>query len=96
MGLSSGDNYSEEDFSRAVYDRMQSLYMDKGYIYSRIEPEITPVGEDSLDVHFVITENHKVYINNIIIQGNTRTRENVIRRQLRIFPGDVYYQERIA
>ena len=38
LGLSSGDNYSEEDFSRAVYDRMQSLYMDKGYIYSRIEP----------------------------------------------------------
>ena len=44
----------------------------------------------------MITENHKVYINNISIVGNSRTRENVIRRQLRVFPGDVYNQERIA
>ena len=41
LGLTKGDNYSEESFSRAVYDRMQGLYMDKGYIYSRIDPEIT-------------------------------------------------------
>ena len=45
LGLKKGENYSEEDFTRAVYDRMQGLYMDKGYIYSRIEPQITPVAE---------------------------------------------------
>jgi len=44
----------------------------------------------------MITENHKVYINEISIKGNTRTRENVIRRQLRVFPGDVYSQDLIA
>ena len=44
----------------------------------------------------MITENHKVYINEISIMGNTRTRENVIRRQLRVFPGDVYNQDLIA
>ena len=87
---------SEEDFNLGLYSRVQGLYLDRGYIYSRIDPQIPPVGTDSIDIHFVITENHKVYINNIIIQGNTRTRENVIRRQLRIFPGDVYNQERIA
>ena len=43
--------------------------MDKGYIYSRIEPEIKPVSEDSLDIHFVISENHKVYIRNISIKA---------------------------
>ena len=69
--------------------------MDRGYIWSRIEPKITPVGEDSLDVHFMITENHKVYVNHIVIRGNTRTRENVIRRQLRIFPGDVFNRDRL-
>ena len=95
LGLESGDQYSDEDFNLAVFDRVQGLYMDRGYIYSRIEPEITPVGEDSLDIHFVVTENHKVYINYIAIKGNTRTRENVIRRQLRVFPGDVFNRGRL-
>ena len=95
LGLSKGGNYSEEDFTRAVYDRMQGLYMDKGYIYSRIEPEITPVDDDSLDIHFIISEIHKVYIRNILIKGNERTRENVIRRIMRIYPGDVFNKERL-
>jgi len=95
LGLESGDQYSDEDFNLALFDRVQGLYMDRGYIYSRIEPEITPVGEDSLDIHFIVTENHKVYINHIAIKGNTRTRENVIRRQLRVFPGDVFNRGRL-
>jgi len=96
LGLKTGEKYGEEEFNIALFSRVQGLYLDRGYIYSRIEPKITPIGEDSLDIHFVITENHKVYINNIAVKGNTRTRENVIRRQLRIFPGDIYNQERIA
>lgn len=80
LSLEKGDSYSEESFNMAVFSRVQGLYLDRGYIYSRIEPQVTPIGEDSLDIHFVITENHKVYINHIDIQGNTRTRENVIRR----------------
>ena len=81
--------FHEENFNTAVYERVQSLYMNKGYIYSRIDPLITAVGKDSLDVHFRITENHKVFVRSILIGGNTKTRENVIRRELRIFPGDV-------
>jgi len=95
LGIESGETFSDADFNVAVFDRVQGLYMDRGYIYSRIEPAITPVGDDSLDVHFVITENHKVYINHIAIKGNDRTRENVIRRQLRVFPGDVFNRERL-
>ena len=95
LGLNRGEKYSEENFQRAVYDRMQGLYMDKGYIYSRIEPEISPVNKDSLDIHFVITENHKVHIRNIAIMGNDKTRENVIRRIMRIYPGDVFNKERL-
>ena len=96
LSLKKGDNYGEDGFNMAVFSRVQGLYLDRGYIYSRIEPQITPIGEDSLDINFVITENHKVYINHIAVLGNTRTRENVIRRQLRVYPGDVYSQERIA
>ena len=96
LGLDFGDIHREDQFNMAVFSSVQGLYLDRGYIYSKIEPQITPISKDSLDIHFVITENHKVFINNIAIKGNTRTRENVIRRQLRIFPGDVYNQERIS
>ncbi len=96
LALDKGDIFNEEAFNMAVFSRVQGLYLDRGYIYSRIEPQITPVDKDSLDIKFSIVENHKVYIDNISIVGNTRTRENVIRRQLRIFPGDVYNQDRIA
>ena len=95
LGLSNGQVYNEEDFNGAVFDRMQGLYMDKGYIYSQVEPEVTPIGDDSLDVHFHITENHKVTVRNIFISGNTKTRENVIRRELKIYPGDVFNRKRL-
>ena len=96
LSLDEGEIYSDEDFNMAVFSRVQGLYLDRGYIYSRVDPKIIPIGKDSLDIHFMITENHKVFINNIYIAGNTRTRENVIRRQLRVFPGDVYSQDLIA
>ncbi|SVC88445.1 uncharacterized protein METZ01_LOCUS341299, partial [marine metagenome] len=95
LGLSVGDYFSEEEFNLAVYERMQGLYMDRGYIYSQIDPQVTPVGEDSLSVHFFITENNKVFVRNILISGNTKTRENVVRRELKLFPGDVFNRNKL-
>ncbi|MEE8479001.1 MAG: BamA/TamA family outer membrane protein, partial [Candidatus Neomarinimicrobiota bacterium] len=80
---------------KGIYERAQSLYMDKGYIYSNIIPEISPIRKDSIDVHFSVIENQKVYVRNIIISGNTRTRENVIRRELKLYPGDVFSRQKL-
>jgi len=93
LNLSSGDRYDEEGFNKAVYERMHSLYMDKGYIYSQINPQVIPIGEDSLDVHFVIVENQQVSVRKINITGNSKTRENVIRRELQIMPGDIFSRD---
>ena len=90
LNLNIGDGYSKSVFEEAVYQNVQSLYMDRGYLYSSIEPSFTPAGDDSLDVHFSITENNQVYIRNINIYGNDKTRENVIRRELDVFPGDLF------
>ena len=95
LDLKKGEQYNEEEFNIAVYERMHGLYMDRGYIYSNVQPRFTPVGLDSLDIHFEIVENHKVYIRNIYVQGNDKTRENVIRRQLRVFPGDVFNRQQL-
>jgi len=90
LGLKSGSVFSQTEFDEAIYQKVQGLYMDRGYIYSQIEPRFTPVGDDSLDIHFSITENHQVTVRNINIYGNDKTRENVIRRELRIYPGDIF------
>jgi len=95
LDLKAGDRYNEEEFNIAVFERMHGLYMDRGYIYSSIQPRFTPVGLDSLDIHFEITENHKVYIRNIYVEGNDKTRENVIRRQLHVFPGDIFNRQQL-
>ncbi|MEE9572218.1 MAG: outer membrane protein assembly factor BamA, partial [Candidatus Neomarinimicrobiota bacterium] len=95
LGISNGEAYNEEDLQKGIYERAQSLYMDKGYIYSNIIPEISPVGKDSIDVHFSVIENQKVYVRNINISGNTRTRENVIRRELKLYPGDVFSRQKL-
>ena len=93
MDLDTGEKYNEEEFNLAVYERMQGLYMDRGYIYSNVIPKFTPIGIDSLDINYEIVEGHKVYIRNIYVQGNDKTRENVIRRELHVFPGDVFNRQ---
>ena len=95
LGISTGDAYNEEDLQKGLYERAQSLYMDKGYIYSNIIPEISPAGKDSIDIHLSVIENQKVYVRNINISGNSRTRENVIRRELKLYPGDVFSRQKL-
>jgi outer membrane protein insertion porin family len=95
LGISSGEAYNEEDLQKGIYERAQSLYMDKGYIYSNLIPQISPVGRDSIDINLSVIENQKVYVRNINISGNTRTRENVIRRELKLYPGDVFSRQKL-
>ena len=90
LNLKKGDIFNQSGFDKAVYQDVQSLYMDRGYLYSNIEPFFTPTDNDSIDVHFSVTENNKVYVRNINIYGNSKTRENVIRRELDVFPGDLF------
>ena len=95
LGLSEGDLFSKDVFDKSVYENMMSTYQDKGYIFSNVTPEIIPSGEDSLDVKFVFNEGNKVFIDNIFISGNDKTRENVIRRELKLYPGDVFSRSKL-
>ena len=95
LGLQEGDLFSRENFEKNVFEDMMSLYNNEGYIFSNVIPEVVPVGEDSIDVHFIFNEGSKVYINNIFVSGNERTRENIIRRELKLFPGDVFSRAKL-
>ena len=79
----------------SISEKVSPLYMDKGYFYFQIIPQIKPVGDDSLDVHFDITENEIVKVRKIIIGGNQKTHENVIRRELMVYPGDIFSRKKL-
>ena len=95
LGIQSGDMFSKEQFDKSVYENMMSIYQYKGYIFSSVSPEITPSGKDSLDVKFVFNEGNKVFVENIFVSGNEKTRENVIRRELKLYPGDVFSRSKL-
>jgi outer membrane protein insertion porin family len=69
---------------------LQEFYGSQGYIDSLIVPEISPAGSGLVDVTYRIDEGAQSYLNLVNIQGNTRTKDKVIRRELAVLPGDVY------
>ncbi|MCG8429907.1 MAG: outer membrane protein assembly factor BamA, partial [Candidatus Omnitrophica bacterium] len=68
---------------------MQGLYFDRGYISARVE-DTTSVNLQSgaVDISYGIFEGEPAYVNKIRIRGNVKTMDLVIRRELRIYPGD--------
>jgi outer membrane protein insertion porin family len=90
LKIKEGDYYNQEELQKAVTERIGGLYYDFGYIFAQVVPQEIPVGKDQLDLHFRIQEGEPVTVRKIIIEGNTKTKEKVIRRELRILPGDVF------
>lgn len=66
------------------------FYGARGYIDRVLIPEITPAGEGSVDINYSIDEGVQSYVNLVNIQGNSRTKDRVIRRELAVKPGEIY------
>jgi outer membrane protein insertion porin family len=71
--------------------KLTDYYAESGYAFAGINPATkkTEAG-NRIDINFKISQGELVYINRITIKGNTRTRDNVIRRELRISEGGVF------
>jgi outer membrane protein insertion porin family len=76
-------------------DAVSSLYLDYGYLFSKLIPVEAKIEGDSIDLEIRIFEGDQAYLNNIIITGNTRTNEHVARRELFTFPGDLFSKDKI-
>lgn len=69
--------------------RIQELYFDKGYIQAEVDAKTLLIeGTDKIDINYSIKENEVAYVEKIDIRGNVRTKDVVIRRELRIYPGE--------
>jgi outer membrane protein insertion porin family len=95
MGIKKGDVYNEGLIeTRLNFDRngrdISTLYMDNGYLFFRADPIEKGVRGDSVDLEIRISEGPVAIIANVIIRGNDRTHEHVIRRELRTLPGNKF------
>ncbi len=69
---------------------ISSIYMDDGYLFFQVTPVEVNVENDSIDMEIRIYEGPQATINEIRIYGNTKTKEYVIRRELRTLPGSKF------
>ena len=53
-GIDVGEEFKEDDFEAAIDARIRSIYMDTGYLYAEIIPELKPIGKDTLNVKIQI------------------------------------------
>ena len=87
--VDSGAVYNEERVIKS-HEQLRNAYMDIGYIGAQIYPEQKPVEGQAVDVHFDVVENDPWKVRKILITGNTKTKDFVIRRELRVRPGDTF------
>jgi outer membrane protein insertion porin family len=69
---------------------ISGLYMDDGYLFFRAEPVETAVYNDTIDYEIRIMEGPQARIKNVTIAGNDKTKDYVIRRELRTVPGELF------
>jgi outer membrane protein insertion porin family len=87
--------FSQEALKQDI-SNIQGLYFDRGYIFAQVQ-ESTSVNTDTrrVDIVYNITENEIAYVDKIKIRGNVKTKDVVIRRELRIRPGDRFDGEKL-
>lgn len=74
---------------------IQDLYGARGYVDLSVNSETIPAGDAQLDVTYRLDEGTQSYVERVNIQGNTRTKDKVIRRELAVAPGDIYDTTRV-
>jgi outer membrane protein insertion porin family len=94
LKMKEGSVYSPKqlrDDAKAVAD----AYGSGGYVDLVVLPEGEPAGPAQIDVHYKIEEGVRSFVNRINIEGNTRTKDKVIRREVLVAPGDVFNTVRV-
>ncbi|MCK4753628.1 MAG: outer membrane protein assembly factor BamA, partial [Calditrichia bacterium] len=95
LDIRKGDVYNQIKYNEGITERLQKMYYNQGYLFAQVQPIEKPVGADTLDINFNISEGHVVSVKEINIIGNTKTHEKVIRREFRLQPGDVFNSSKL-
>ena len=93
LGIQKGDVYNQKLLNKRTNDdddAIANYYMDNGYLFFNLVPIEKNVHGDSIDLEMRITEGPQARINNVVINGNDRLYEKVIRRELHVKPGELF------
>jgi len=100
LNIHKGDVYNSELLNKKLGKNVSpeggdisGLYYDEGYLFFRIDPVETAVYNDTIDFEIRINEGAVATWKNVKISGNEKTKEYVIRRELRTLPGDKFSRE---
>lgn len=98
LKMKSGDVYNQALLKKRLTedeDAIGNQYYNSGYVFYNLNPVETNISGDSVDLEMRIYEGQPATLNHVRISGNTRVYENVIRRELRTKPGDLFSKESI-
>jgi len=95
LDFSKGDIYNFEKFEQNLRGNerqsdIYSLYLDNGYLTFNLRTTEKKVAEDSIDIHIRVEEKNQFKIGDVVIKGNDKTMDKVIRRELYTIPGDYF------
>lgn len=95
LGIKPGETYDLERLETRVFMDpkgldLSSLYQDDGYLTFQAMPIETRIENDTIDIEVRMMEGKQFRIGNILVQGNTKTNDHVIYREIRTRPGDLF------
>ncbi|MDE6825795.1 MAG: outer membrane protein assembly factor BamA, partial [Paramuribaculum sp.] len=93
LDIRPGEVYNQKYLNKRTFeddDAIRNIYMDRGYLFSNVYPLETNINGDSIDLEMQVIEGPQANINRVIINGNDRLYEKVIRRELHVRPGQLF------
>ena len=93
LRMKKGDVYNQKHIKERLNtddDAVGNYYYNEGYVFSGVNPVEVDVDGDSIDLEIRITEGVQATINRVVIYGNDRVYEDVVRRELMVKPGDLF------
>ncbi len=96
ISLKEGEPYSQSKLVESM-NRLRDVWGEKGYIYADVYPQVKPdENSNEVDVTFQTDRGKMLYVNRIVITGNSVTRDKVVRRQLDIVEGDLITSTKLS
>ncbi len=93
LGMQPGDVYNQKLLNKRLTtddDAVSNAYMDKGYLFYQLIPIEKNINGDSIDLELRMFEGPQARVNKVVINGNDRLYEKVVRRDLRVKPGELF------
>ena len=96
LGMKKGDVYNQKLMNKRLSedeDAVGNYYWNNGYLFYNLQPTEVNVVGDSIDLEMRISEGQQAHLDHVRIYGNDRLYEEVVRRELRTKPGDLFSKE---